>query len=420
MGYGFCNRRNICDYRSVILRAPPGSPLCEAKEDHREQFPNSEFLKEDRYYVLNVFYPLGSSFDILEGTVFSQDLLDAVSIISANNRELGYLQFAQDRIYVPRSPYGNSRNILAALSQIVIELISHVVRLKGIASRNGKPQNQKQMLADIYIDNLRKMSESAIAIAEWTLFCGRGVDWGTEKTKAFLDSHLKMLPPERFDEETISRIESLILNKRSLLPDSGELFGYENLTSLLPPDMEGLCKLFFGGILKPAVAGGEENPMFTHLAYSAFICFLAAVDRTTGSEAKGPDTGEGKTALPPRLQKWARFLPQEYPEPPEDVSWVLPDEDEEQFLSQFDDALLAARESDPKHFSDMAHLTGNWEGDEWWLSSNRIRWAWMVVEQETVEVPNNPLRFVAAQEAPGAREVLSMSHYLYIPQVQQQ
>ncbi|KAK2768431.1 hypothetical protein FQN54_000286 [Arachnomyces sp. PD_36] len=410
MGYGFCFRGNICDYRTVTLRAPPGSPLSEAKADHREQFPDSELLKEDKYYVLNVFYPLGSSFDILEGSVFSQDLLDAVSVLSANNRELGYLQFAEDRIYIPRAPYGNSRNILAALSQIVVELISHVVRLKGIASRNGKPQNQKQLLADIYIDSQRKISESAIAIAEWTLYRGRGADWGAEKTEKFLDSHLSLLPPERFDDDTLSRIKSIILSRKSLLPDNGELLGYEDLTTLFSPEVQDLCKQFFAGILKPGVPGGEENPMFTQLAYSVFLCFLIAVDRTTspkGDEAK----------LPPRLQKWARFLPQEYPEPPEDVAWVLPDEDAEQFLSQFDEAVLSTRESNPGLFSNMAHLTGPWEGDEWWLLSNWIRWAWMVVEQEGVEVPDDPVKFIAAQGASGAAEVLSMSHYLYIPQM---
>lgn len=421
MGYGFCSRGNICDYRSVILRAPPGSPLSEAKDDHRQQFPDSELSKEDKYYVLNVFYPLGSSFDILEGSVFSQDLLDAVSILSANNRELAYLQFAQDRIYIPRSPYGNSRNILAALSQIVVELISHVVRLKGIASRNGKPQNQKQMLADIYIDSQRKISESAIAIAEWTLSQGRGAHGGSKKVeKAFIDSHMSMLPPDRFDCETISRMESIILNRRSLLPDCGELVHYENLRTLLAPTIEIFYSIFFENILMLAVARGDKNPMFTHIAFSTFLCFLVAIDKTASSKGQGTQTGVFGKGLPPRLQKWARFLPQEYSEPPEDVAWVLPDEDTEQFLSQFEDSLARVRKSSPTDFSVMAQLIDNWEGDEWWLSSNRIRWAWMVVEQESVEVPNDPLKFVAAQDAPSAREVLSMSHYLYIPRIEEE
>ena len=422
MGYGFCFSGNICDYRTVLLRAPPESPLFEAKAEHREQFPNSEIAKEDKYYVLNIFYPLGLTFEIMEGSVFSQDLLDAVSILSANNRELQYMQISEDRIYVPRSPYGNSRNILAALSQIIVELIAHVLRLKAIISRNGEPQNQKQRLAAIYLDSQRKISETAIVVAEWTLFRGRGIreDCDPKEMGELLDSHLSILPPERFDAETITRIKSIILDRKSHLMNNGELFQHGNLTTLFLPNMQDSCKRFLDGILKPAVSA-EGNPIFAHLSFSVFLCFLVAVYRATFSEEKGEQsTSEGerkKAVLPPRLQRWARFLPQEYPAPPEDVAWVLPDEDAEQFLSQFDDALLASRESNPKHFSDMAHLTGTWEGDDWWLSSNWIRWAWMVVEQEGVEVPDDPLKFVAGtQNTAGAGGVLSMTYYLYIPQ----
>ena len=98
---------------------------------------------------------------------------------------------------------------------------------------------------------------------------------------------------------------------------------------------------------------------------------------------------------------------------------MLEDEDDEGLVSLFDEEVLETmRTRNSAVFSELAGFTGDWQGDNWWLSPNWIRWAWMLIEQESVQVPDDPLRMLAAGE-PGQESVmLSTASYLYIPQEQ--
>lgn len=146
---------------------------------------------------------------------------------------------------------------------------------------------------------------------------------------------------------------------------------------------------------------GESSPF----VFPIFVCFITAVYRAA------PDTPE----LPPRLAKWARFLLEKYPSPPDDVAWMLEDEDDEQLASLFDEEVLETmRTRNQAVFDDLAAFTGDWKGDNWWLSPNWIRWAWMLVEQESVQAPDDPLHMLSAGGS--GQVMLSTVSYLYIPQ----
>lgn len=413
MNYGFCLPDNPCDYRIVSLRAPPGSPLQVAKAEQMQMFPEmASNMADDHYYVFNVFYPLLAPDTPMEHSIFSPALFNGVSILAANNRELETLEISEQGVRIADA-YGNSRTILAAISQIIIELITHIVKLRTSAEGLSSPANLKQTHAKIYRDSQIMLSETALVIAAWTLNRSRQHNFtgSWEETKRLLSAHMGRIPRGKFPDSVQSRTQMRILDRQSILTNNGELFALEELLSLLPVEMQQPAKACFQEVTAtaekaiPMLRGSGETPF----AFPMFACAVMAAYRHT-KEASNT------SSLSPRLQKWAGFLLEKYPPPPDDVLWAVEDEDDEYLLSMFDDALENMKGQNNGVFSRLSAYTGEWEGDNWWLSPNWVRWAWMLVEQESVSVPEDPLGLLAAGEPGQGSVMLSTVSYLYVPQ----
>lgn len=417
MNYGFCPSDNPCDYRIVSLRAPPGSPLYEAKSEWRRMYPELAKDDDDHYYVFNIFYPLLPRDSHMENLVFSPALFNAVSILAANDRELNTLEISEEGIRIPKV-YGNSRHILAALSQIIIESFTHIIKLKSTGQGRQQPANLKQTNAKRYRDSQIMLSEAALIIAAWTLTRARhqALDDSWGQTKKLLTSHMLRVPAGKFSDAVTSRIKVRILERNSLLTHSGELLGFGDLFGTLPAQMQQPCETCLRNILAsseqaiPTLRGSSETSPF---AFPLFVCFTAAVYKATASSSS-PE----KHHLPPRLQRWANFLFENYPPPPNDAALMLEDEDDEQIADSFDDFLETMRSRNPELLTGVAEFTGHWQDDNWWLSPNWIRWAWIVVEQESVQVPDDPMDLLAASDSCGRDAVmLSTASCLYIPRL---
>lgn len=408
MNYGFCLPDNPCDYRILSLRAPPGSPLHEAKAQQLKMYPALPRDGDDHYYVFNIFYPLLAPGSSMEHSIFSPALLNALSILAANERELETLEIAEHEIRIP-GLYGNSRNLLAALSQITIELITHIVRLKSSSPGPQQPESLKQTYGKVYRDSQVTLSETALLIAAWTLMRARqhNLSGHWEETKYLLSSHMARVPVGKFAEEIVSRVRVRILERESLLANSGELFAFNELFGLLAPEMQESCKTCSSQIFAqaektiPMLRGSSESSPF---AFPIFLCLTVAIHRAANATTE--------KRLPARLTKWASFIIEKYPPPPDDVAWMLEDEDDEHIASLFDDVLETMRTQKSTVLSSVGEFTGD-HGDSWWLSPNWLRWAWMIMERETVQVPDDPLKTLT-MEAQG-QVMLSTESYLYIP-----
>ena len=409
MNYGFCLPDNPCDYRILSLRAPPGSPLQQAKSHQIKMYPHLAEA-DDHYYVFNIFYPLLAPDASMEHSIFSPALLNALSILAANDRELETLEIAEHEIRIPEQ-YGNSRSLLAALSQIMIELITHIVKLKSSSQGSQEPENLKQTHGKIYRDSQITLSETALIIATWTLTRARqhGLKGNWEETKNMLSSHMARVPAGKFLEEIVSRIRVRMLDRKSLLTNSGELFAFNELFEILPPEIQDPCKTCFHQISTevekaiPMLGGSSESSPF---AFPMFACLIVAIYKATHASPEKPQ-------LPLRLAKWASFLLEKYSPPPDDMAWMLEDEDDEHLASLFDDVLETMRTQNSGAFTSVAEFTDESRGDSWWLSPNWIRWAWMLMEQETVQIPDDPLKMLST-DAQG-QVMLSTVSYLYIP-----
>ncbi|PYI06429.1 SET domain protein [Aspergillus sclerotiicarbonarius CBS 121057] len=411
MNYGFCIPGNPCDHRIVSLRAPPGSPLQVAKSHQVQMHPELGGETEDHYYVFNVFYPLLAPHMSMEHSIFSPALLDAVSVLAANNRELETLEITSQAIKIP-SGYGNSRALLAALSQVIIELITHAAKLRASGEDLQTPTNLKQTHAKVYRDSQIMLSETALVIAAWTLNRARQHNFtgSWEQTKRLLGAHMGQIPAGKFPDEVFSRLQVRILERQSLLKNNGELFTLSELPDLLPVEMHQPCKACFQDILSvsenaiPMLNGiGGSSPF----AFPMFLCLVVAVHTASQSAAS-----EG-VQLPSRLSRWASFLLENYPPPPNDVAWAVEDEDDEHMLGLFDDVLEKMRTQNAGVFAKLARYTGDWQKDDWWLSPNWLRWGWMIGEQECVQIPEDPLRLLAT--GGGGQVRLATGTYLYVP-----
>ncbi|KAL4930787.1 SET domain protein [Aspergillus undulatus] len=436
MNYGFCLPNNPCDYRTVALRAPPGSPLQFAREQQKQLFPdshshaqsNTKTEEQDPFYVFNIFYPLLAPDIPMEHSIFSPALFNAVSILAANERELGGLEISDHAIQIANN-YGNSRAALAALSQIVIELITHIVRLRSTApEQSASPRNLKQIHAKIYRESQIQLSESALVIATWSLSraCTHGLKGSNswDETKQLLAGHMAAIPPNKFPPEIHSRMQVRILERPSILLHTGELFTFSELIDLLPSsENQHPASSTFKTILTTASRriralrglGLDTSPF----RFVLFACYVVAVHTSTQQSQRQSASG---ISLPPRLSRWVSFLLDNYLPPPDDVAWTLEDEDDEALVNEFDEVVESLRRNNAGIFEALEDGTGGDGGNEselWWLSPNWVRWAWMMTEQEVVQVPVDALGILRVCETEGEEGgdiMLETETLLYIPQ----
>lgn len=421
MNYGFCIPDNPCEYRVVSLRAPPDSPLAQIKAQYEQHFPrpvdkkDSDSSQGDKYYVFSLSYPLLDSSQPLEYSIFSPDLLHALSVIVANDRELEAVTIDSDGFRVSQNPYADSRNLIASLNQIVIELLSYIQRLEVSGSRLGEPKNLKQVFAKQFRESHINLSRVAVFVANWTLMRSR-TSMEEGRREEILNELLSCIPGQIFDDEKKEKIRERILSRESLLSDnqSGELFRFEGLFQLLPPDFQGIAQQCLGELTtrtKQAIAiddgTGSETESGPHalFAYASFINLVIAIHR------------HKPTQIPPRLSTWCNFLLKTYPAPPNDVSWTLPDETDETILSAFDSFIndhLPGEVPAPltPWLDGPAPACGKRDVSDWWLSPNWLRWAWLVLEQEMVmNVVDDPL----GEMVGGLKGELKMRNLLYVP-----
>lgn len=425
MNYGFCISENPCEYRVVSLRAPPGSPLAQIKAHYEQHFnkpakkTSSQNNQEDKYYVFSLSYPLINNSQPFELSILSPDLLYALSILAANDRELNTVTMDEDGFRVPLEQYGNSRNLIAAMNQIVIELLSYIQRLQLSGSQLGEPKNLKQVYAKRFRDSHIKLSQTAVFIANWTLLLSRNSNLLSSR-EVYLDELLSRVPQHIFDTETTKQIRNRILTRRSLLSDNqiGEIFQSKDLYGLLPTGLRNSCRECLEGIIvraKRAIAlddgtgigtGDVETGPHALFAYAVFICLLITISRQNPSQ------------FTPRLRSWCDFLLEKYPAPPNDVAWTLPDEYEENVLSAFDsfinDHLPEESLSSITAFvGTQVPAQGERDVSDWWLSPNWLRWAWLVLEQEmVVNVVDDPLVYMVNE----TNERMRTKSFLYVPQ----
>lgn len=377
MNYGFCIPNNPTDYRIIKLGVDSDSPLSKAKARQIEMFPEVAKNTEDHYYIFNVFYPLLSPNRPMEYSIFSPALFNALAVMHGNERERKSLVVDETGISIPQT-YGNGRSSLAALAQISVELIAHIMMLE----ESGKdlppqPQNIRQMFAQTYREGLISMDKTALVIATWTITRARDLNRGEDwlDVKPMLQEHLALIPDGQFPERILSQMQVRILERSSLLPKNGQLYRIGELYSLLPEEMQGPSQACFSAVLGYA---SQQIPGLGTDPQGLFSLVLGILVATFGSPQARP-------RLSPRLTKWIDFLLEQYPSP-KGID-RNPEEGRENI-----DALAQV----VSHEMAGAWLNGAqvaWiSAESGWMEPGWLQWAWRVAKEEMVMLPLEPLQ----------------------------
>jgi hypothetical protein len=473
MGYGFVIPDNPTDYYTVQIGVPPDSPLAWAKQQQAQlreheapsDDPKTTFKASSASYVLNFNHPLRRD-DGLEYSVFSQELLDSLSILCANDRELENLTISADRYWIDQE-CAHYRNLLNTLSQLLAELRARL-RVLARSAKEEQPANSKQRSAQIYRDALIGIIKTALAIIEYCL--GRALVEIERPTKwkeddLFPEDFASMEPvlgneaSEGSPAVEIWKLDTLLLPN---LPDSvrsrvykalqyernvtneGELFTPYSASSLLPPPFATSLQRLWRFEQIPseyaAKVGSWSDSQRMLARHVIFICCVCTLFQSGLSDDEEVMTSfPGSRADPPRAKQWMEFLLNAYPldesspsqkhtsdasaasnldhSSPDHQGQATPSEEDDDDDGEEINAQLP-------HFLDIFNMLRQrenalekWERDlkiDLW-SRERLKWAWRVATEEGVNVPRLGGFDDTEGGSGGGR---GADYYLYIPQLE--
>ncbi|RMD42125.1 hypothetical protein DV735_g3008, partial [Chaetothyriales sp. CBS 134920] len=362
LSYGFVIPSNPFDHVVIALKVPEGSPLAVTRTWPKHERSHPAFTG----FLFHPDHPAAEG-PWLENTPFSYDLLDGMSVLLANNRELQTM-FTMKRTLMStyaglnKTFNNNARNMLQSLGQLLRDCRARAERLRMTYPSNPQPRSAKQASAKIYRDSQYDIFQTACIITEYVLIRAM-TDWSQEEVEQMLMS--------RYDANTIERFQSVV-KSRPCATRPGELFTVQRMMAMLPQEARDKVQLRLLKI-KDVLARAYPPSALTDLEVSKieFVMFLSS---TYHEYSRG-------TKLPSRLRSWILQLCQWYPpgdpnwaQVPDDGPWEAGEEPPAGLL-----ALLGAR----------YRLETIVKKDETAMKPGMLCWGWNVMEEEGVTIPGD-------------------------------
>jgi hypothetical protein len=353
LGYGFAIASNPFDHFSVGLRVPICSPLAQTRTWYLDKKKPEDF----QCYIFNGEHPRATSASCLEASVFSFDLLDSISVLCANDRELQAM-FESKKTYISTrlasKAVGNNRNLLHTFVQLYRECQQRLSLLqKSDPASNGEvASTPQQRYVQIYRDSQLEILATAKILCEYTF--SRAQTQPSEDVFKMLRTASDWTNLDQIAGRNLIRL----LQHHVPLTQPYELFGFAQLSRLLP------------GRNPEAVLALDETalgstPHSQHVRLALLIAVLGAL---------------AKEALPSRFRAWFHKLHEWY----NGESWstlATPDADEKvqalltNIVENIDQrtlqSLLAPKRPHLQKLVDVKALI----------------WAWNVVGEESVQIP---------------------------------
>ncbi len=380
LAYGFTIPNNPFDHVVISIKPPPGSPLAIA----RTWKPDPRSDPERRCFIFDRQHPSSTSAKTVESSIFSFDLLDSISVLCANERELQTMlarrQTLMSYCLGEKPKFEDGRLILSTLRQLLRDCSARAFRLKATDPARFtpamSPMNPKQRNAKVYRESQLSIVETAVAVCSFLLRSAT-----SEKTDEKIISELR---PE-LSPSVLGNLESLLRHDRLTHPF--ELLTPTALYEMLPSEMSTALRECFSA-LAVHFPGGTAD-VSEDFNKSRFAVTLAAVygDYLHGVKLSG------------RITAWLEQLVEWYP--PDHESWAYvpasgpysPGEEPPLELMR----LLAARAALSPTTSPASHLKR-------WLRPERICWGWNVMEEEIVSVPRSILSPADQVDSSDARQ----------------
>jgi hypothetical protein len=371
LAYGFILDDNPFDHFGISIKAPPGSPLDMARKTWKQDLRQDA---ERRCFIFDVKHPQSTSAVALEVSLFSFDLLDSISILCANEREIQSMNMRNQSLMsfcLDKSPkFEDGRIILATLSQLLRECKTRAARLKSTdpshITPGLRPTTVKQRHAKAYRDGQLEIVETAAALAEFVLKrAGSRETTDDEKVIGEVEDHL---PPAAF-----KNLRTLVSRHNRRLTETHELLDYSTLTEMTQsPDR-----------LRKCISELEQHQksLSKHAGSTSTPAELEKSRLAAALSALYSEYSHG-VSLPHRVSEWIKQLVEWYPVDPSSWAYVPdpgpwpPGEEPPPELMN----LLAARAA-------MSPALPTESALKRWLRPERLCWGWNVMEEEKIVVP---------------------------------
>lgn len=371
MAYGFTIQNNPFDHLVISLRVPPGSPL----EIARSWKPDWRSDPEKRCFLFDYRHPESTDAVAIEVSIFSFDLLDSISVLSANERELQAM-FARKQTLMSYSlsdqpKFQDGRLILATLSQLLRECSVRVERLAASdpARMNPatKPQNAKQQNAKVYRDSQLDIVETAVAVCTFVLRSAT-----IESTKYEVLDGLR----GKFSSSAYQNLQELVKRHRRLTRPF-ELLSPDAMLEMLSTELSESLRKFLSDMesnRQPNNDATTRGPT-TLCDKSRLALMLSALYSEYTHGVK----------LPQRITEWIEQLTEWYPLDPETWAYVPTS------------GPWAPGEEPPTELVDLLSVGAAMSpvlaesSFKRWLRPERICWGWNIMEEEKVLIPQSVL-----------------------------
>ncbi|ETI27838.1 hypothetical protein G647_00287 [Cladophialophora carrionii CBS 160.54] len=375
LAYGFTIENNPFDHLVISIKAPPASPLDVARKTWKQDLRSDP---ERRCFIFDYKHPESTSAIALELSLFSFDLLDSISILCANEREMQSMNTRRQSLmsfclHNKSARFEDGRIILAVLSQLLRECSVRAERLRATdPSRTVlglKPANAKQRNAKIYRDSQLEIVETAVALCKFVLRCAIGGTSGDEQTLVGLQNEVP--------EAAFGNLKMLV-GRHGRLTRPLELLDCNALVEMVP-DSDRLWKCL-SELEQHLLTAGALPDSKSRLAVA-----LSALYSEYSHGVK----------LPHRITEWMKQLLAWYPVDPTSWAYVPPPgpwEPGEQPPKELMSLLTARELMSPKMPAESAVKR--------WLKPERLCWGWNVMEEEKVPVPSS----IAEPEIAGSHQ----------------
>jgi hypothetical protein len=365
LGYHFAIPTNPFDHFAVGLRVPPGSPLAQTRTWYPDKKKDADF----QTYIFNFEHPRAKSASCLEASVFSFDLLDSISVLCANDRELQAM-FESKRTYIgtrlASKATGDNRNLLSGFTQLYRECQQRLALLqRSDPKSNGEvARTQQQQYAQIYRESQMEILATAIALCRYTLFRAQS----RKSSKEVLEQVTAASTQSALDQTATSNLQQLI-HRHPPRSQFHELFSFAELSQQLPAETLNNILTFLA----------TTQPRAPHTRCARLAVLLAVLrDRTT------------RLALPPRFRTWFERLDSWY-----DSSWSTLSADLDGYGSSDASSVLSlltqlvewvGRQT---RGGQVLQVDGSLAGksSQKGIDLEGLIWAWNVVREESVQVP---------------------------------
>lgn len=371
LSYGFVIENNPFDHYSIALKIPSNSPL----DDIRTWPPDPRSDPERRCYIFNSNHPNSVSSNFLEFSLFSYDLLDAISVLSGNDRELQNM-FRSRKTWIGSGlsrRFEDNRNILATLSQIMRECLTRMKVIVKSTSKKGASK-RKHCLALVYRTSQLSILMTAVSLCKYVLLRARGKNVTEWETSTCPESES---PPMFFTfmnyNHEYNSIRLKLFNIIQLHPcisKPGELLQVDDLLDMMQQELSSSIRNFLDEFEEVMRAVQQISKLEVAKSRLAVVLGVLRFQYTRGER------------LISRLQMWFDRLCEWYPQ--DDPNWCfVPDESTEGAPPTLLTCLATAKAI----LSRSHHVVNGSLTTKRFLEPEILCWGWNVMEEEGVIIP---------------------------------